>query len=99
MNMTETLAMPETKRVRFEARTDMHTLELFKKAASVTGTTSTTFVLEAAKDRALEVLARHDVTLVPTAQFDAIMAALDSPPVIIEPLVELFSRPEIFTRA
>jgi uncharacterized protein (DUF1778 family) len=65
---------------RIEARTDAETEERITRAAALTGTSVSTFVVSAAAERAEEVLARaRDVTFMYVEQFDVLMASLETP--------------------
>jgi uncharacterized protein (DUF1778 family) len=63
---------------RIEARTDAETEERIIRAAALTSTSVSTFVVSAAAQRADEILAQaQQVTVMPAEQFDALMASLD----------------------
>ena len=96
--MTDTLVRPAPARARFEARTSNETLALFREAARALQTSQTDFVLGAATEKALKVLARSDQTLMSPSQFDDMMDSLDAGPKVREPLVALLSRPRRFVR-
>ena len=68
------------KTARIEVRTDPESEALLKQAASLTNQTLTSFVLDAAEQRAKEVIAQAKTTVVPSAFFDELLDALDQPP-------------------
>jgi uncharacterized protein (DUF1778 family) len=88
-----------TKTRRLEARTDEDTYEMLVRAAEAEHETVSAFVVDAARGRAERVIARSDVTLMPNAEFDEMMAALSSAPRVIPALREAASRPRRFARA
>ena len=68
------------KTARIEVRTDPEREALLKQAASLTNQTLTSFVLDAAEQRAKEVVAEANTTIVPSTFFDELLLALDDPP-------------------
>jgi uncharacterized protein (DUF1778 family) len=68
-----------TKTDRIEVRTDTETGDLIRRGAELAHSSTSQFVIDAARDRAETLVARADVTLMPAAQFDALMASLDHP--------------------
>jgi uncharacterized protein (DUF1778 family) len=60
-------------------RADPDSDDRITRAAALTDTSVSAFVLSAALRQADEVLARADVIFMPTEQFDALMASLDMP--------------------
>lgn len=60
-------------------RADEASEELIARAAELGGQSVSAFVLGAATREADRVLGRADRTLMPAAQFDALVAALDEP--------------------
>jgi uncharacterized protein (DUF1778 family) len=68
------------KTARIEVRTDPEREALLKQAASLTNQTLTSFVLDAAEQRAKEVVAEATTTVVPSIFFDELLRALDDPP-------------------
>jgi uncharacterized protein (DUF1778 family) len=68
------------KTARIEVRTDPEREALLKQAASLTNQTLTSFVLDAAEQRAKEIVAEASTTIVPSAFFDELLLALDDPP-------------------
>lgn len=63
---------------RVEARVDPETSEEIARAAAVTSESVSAFVVRAAKAEAGRVLSRAEVTPMPSEQFDAMIAALDT---------------------
>ncbi len=68
------------KTARIEVRTDAEREALLKRAAGLTNQTLTNFILEAAEERALRVVAEANTTVVPAEYFDELLAALERPP-------------------
>lgn len=68
-----------TKTDRIEARLSPDERALIDRAAAITGTSSSAFVVSAAVDRADQVLAASMVTATPVDYFDRLVAALDDP--------------------
>ena len=96
--MVTTLTAPARKTQRFEARLDEETAKLLSDAASATGTSLSAFVLDAARDRAVEVMAMADITYVTKEVFVDMMAALNRPAQEIPELVELAAAPRVSRR-
>lgn len=68
-----------TRTKRIEMRADPDSEALISAAAAACRLSVSAFVLEAATDQAGRVLGRADLTLMPADQFDAFIAALDTP--------------------
>lgn len=68
-----------SKTERLELRVSADDKDVIAAAAAMERTTTTEFVRDAVLDRAEHVRARADRTLMPTGQFDALVAALDVP--------------------
>ncbi|BBX94723.1 type II toxin-antitoxin system TacA family antitoxin [Mycobacterium lacus] len=62
---------------RIELRVDQESAALFSRAAELVHEPVSEFVRRAATERAGQVLAREQVTVMPAAQFDALLSALD----------------------
>jgi uncharacterized protein (DUF1778 family) len=77
VNRTEQLA----------ARVDPARLERIRYASALQSTTVSAFVVEAAYEKAEQVIDEHRSTLVPSDYFDHLVAALDEPPRVIPELV------------
>lgn len=72
---------PTTKpanKARLEARIDADLDQLITEAAKQQGVSKTAFVSDAARDAALKVIARAEVTLMAAATFDQMMASIDN---------------------
>lgn len=72
-------AAPSSPRAkaRLEARIDADLDDLITQAAHQQGVSKTAFVSDAARDAALKVIARADVTLMAAEVFDQMMATID----------------------
>ncbi len=81
-----------TKTRRMEQRIDEETDALLTRAAAVTHESVSAFVVRSARTEASRVLARADVTLMPEAQFDRMLAALDEAPRRIPALADAAAR-------
>jgi uncharacterized protein (DUF1778 family) len=66
-----------TKTDRFEARLSRDQRTTLERAASLTGTSLSAFVIESALERAETLLAAEMSTTVPAAYFDKLLSALD----------------------
>ncbi len=64
-------------KARLEARIDADLDDLITHAAQAQGVSKTAFVSDAARDAALKVIARADVTLMAAEVFDQMMASID----------------------
>jgi uncharacterized protein (DUF1778 family) len=64
-------------KARLEARIDAELDALITQAAHKQGVSKTAFVSDAARDAALKVIARAEVTLMAAEVFDQMMASLD----------------------
>lgn len=71
--------MSMSKSERIELRVSPADKEAIAAAAAMEHATTTDFVRRAVLDRAQYVRARADHTLMPAAQFDGLVAALDTP--------------------
>ncbi|WP_433610005.1 DUF1778 domain-containing protein [Dactylosporangium sp. CA-139114] len=87
--------MAKTERIEMRATPEEH--ELILQAASLSHTSASAFVLEAARAAANRVLARADVTLMPEDQYEELLAALDQPTEIPN-LAGLAAKPRRFRR-
>lgn len=66
---------PKTDRI--EARLTAHERQRITAAARLAGESVSTFVVEAAVERANQTIADHEVLVVPSDYFDRLLAALD----------------------
>jgi uncharacterized protein (DUF1778 family) len=64
-------------KARLEARIDPDLDDLITQAAQKQGVSKTAFVSEAARNAALKVIARAEVTLMAAEVFDQMMASID----------------------
>lgn len=64
---------------RVEARLSPDDRERIEQAASVTGVSVSAFMVDAAVERADEIIAAATTTVVPADYFDALLEALDEP--------------------
>jgi uncharacterized protein (DUF1778 family) len=86
-------AQRPSKKERWDFRVHESSDALVTEAAILTGVTKTDFVVASAVDRAQSVIAeRQKVTMSPE-NFTRFVESLDSAPVAVPELVELFSRP------
>jgi uncharacterized protein (DUF1778 family) len=77
--------MPE-KTERIEARIAPERAERIRFASSLTHTSVSAFVVDAASEKAERVIAETSYTIVPDGYFDALLRALDKPAKPIEAL-------------
>lgn len=78
-NGTTMPAKEAAKDARIEVRIESDRLDYIQRAAAAVHEKPSDFVRKAAYDRASEVLAQDLVTMMPSAQFDELLAALDLP--------------------
>jgi uncharacterized protein (DUF1778 family) len=77
---------------RVEARVEPARAERIRFASALSHTSLSGFMVEAAAEKAEEVIAEHAYTLVPSSYFDELLASLDEPPEVIPELVEAAQR-------
>ncbi|MDR1237127.1 MAG: DUF1778 domain-containing protein [Propionibacteriaceae bacterium] len=92
-----TISAPLRSR-RLEARLDPDTDDLIAQAARIVGQSRSSFVVDSARDAAALIVARSDVTLMPTKQFDALISSLDQPDPAPR-LAAAFAEPRVFVRS
>lgn len=68
-----------TKTERVEARLSAEERDRIERAARFEGRSLSSFMVDAAVERADQVLADHTVTVLPADYFDTLVAALDAP--------------------
>ena len=68
-----------TKSERVEARLSPEQRERIEQAAQYEGRSVSSFMVDAAMERAEHLLAQRDVTTVPAEYFDHLLLALDDP--------------------
>lgn len=71
-------APPKVQRIDFRVSTGIKTL--FSRAAKLTGSSLSSFVIAAARERARLVLAEHDRIVLDNQAHDAFLKILGSPP-------------------
>lgn len=94
---TATRARAKGKSERIEARATADEAAVIARAAELSNSTVSAFVVGAAMAKAETVVARAGHTLMPAEQFDAMIAALDDSTPIDE-VVELAKRPRRIAR-
>lgn len=77
---------------RFEIRLPEEALSQIREAASLEKMSASKFALEAALDRAQEVIAAQHTWVVPVSFFEELLSALDAPPVVNEALAKARAR-------
>jgi uncharacterized protein (DUF1778 family) len=78
---------------RLEFRISPASRALIERAAELSGEQPTAFARAAAEERAERVVREHDeATIVPSAYFDELLAALDAPPTPNVALADAFAR-------
>lgn len=77
--MTATKTRSRTKTERFELRLSEDIAHDLDAAAATLGISKSQFACDAVSEKALNVLARSDVTLMDAQVFDRMMASLDHP--------------------
>jgi len=97
MPTTTTRTKSKTKSERLEARATEDEAAVIVRAAELLNATVSSFVVGAAVEKAATIVARAERTLMPAAQFDEMIAALDDATVVPE-IVELASRPRRVAR-
>lgn len=85
------------KSQRIEARVTEDDAQVIARAATILNASVSAFVVDAAVEKAETVVARADRTIMPAAQFDEMIAALDDPAPVPE-LLALTARPRRVTR-
>lgn len=73
---------------RIEARIEPDRAGRIRLASELLHTSVSSFMVEAAAEKAEEVIAEHAYTLVPDDYFNQLLAALDKPPAGVPKLVE-----------
>ena len=73
---------------RFEIRLPDEALRQIREAAGLERTSASKFALDAALNRAQEVIAAQRTWRVPVSFFEELLSALDAPPVVNEALAK-----------
>lgn len=76
---SEPLAAPETKG-SINLRIDARSRQLIDDAAAALGKTRTEFMIESARDRAIDALLDQRLFVLPSEQFDELLGILENPP-------------------
>jgi uncharacterized protein (DUF1778 family) len=82
----------KTRADRIEARVQPERAKRIRFASRLLQTSVSAFVVDAAAEKAEQVIAEHTYTSVPSRYFERLLAALDEPPVEIPALVEAAER-------
>ena len=72
-------ALEEPKSARMEQRTKPHVKATIEQAAALMGIDATSFVTNAAYERALETVSAHERTVLSAEDRDVFLAALENP--------------------
>ncbi len=81
-----------SKTDRIEARLAPEMAEKIKRAAALSGTSTSAFVVDAAADRAERLLRSQRETVVPAEFFDRLLESLDEPAKPVPALQKAFAR-------
>ncbi|MAQ14287.1 MAG: hypothetical protein CMN30_05780 [Sandaracinus sp.] len=87
-----TTATTKGAKARLEARIDPDLDHMIDEAARQLHLSKTAFISQMLREASMKVIARADVTLMDAAEFDRMVASLETPDESPE-LKELFSRP------
>lgn len=71
---------------RIEARVEPERMERIRRAAELQHASISAFVVDAAEEKAEQVILEQHETFVPSRFFDELLAALDRPPVVVPAL-------------
>lgn len=74
------MSVPKEKSERIDFRVRADFKALFARAAELSGTNLTAFIIEAARERASELIAQHERLVLNNAARDTLLAALARPP-------------------
>lgn len=77
---------------RIEARVEPERAERIRYAAALTHTSVSSFVVDAAVEKAEEVIGEERETIVPSDFFDSLLEALDEPPEVVPALKRAVDR-------
>jgi uncharacterized protein (DUF1778 family) len=89
--LLERTALAEVKKTTINLRVPQQTRELIDKAAAVVGKSRTEFMLESARQHAIDVLLDRQIFLLDAEQFKAFSAVLQNPPRANIELKKLFA--------
>lgn len=93
----EPLAAPEPKG-SINLRIDARSRQLIDDAAAALGKTRTEFMIESARDRAIDALLDQRLFVLPSEQFDELLDILENPPEPRPKLRALMARTPIWER-
>lgn len=96
MAVTADRSTARRKSQRIEARVTEDDARVIARAATLLNASVSSFVVDAALEKAETVVARADRTIMPAAQFEEMISALDDPTSVPE-LVALINRPRRIT--
>jgi len=96
MAVTADRSTARRKSQRIEARVTEDDARVIARAATLLNASVSSFVVGAALEKAETVVARADRTIMPAAQFEEMISALDDPTPVPE-LVALINRPRRIT--
>ena len=96
MAVTADRSTAKRKSQRIEARVTEDDARVIARAAALLNASVSSFVVDAALEKAETVVARADRTIMPAAQFEEMISALDNPTPVPE-LVALINRPRRIT--
>jgi uncharacterized protein (DUF1778 family) len=92
------IAVANAKECRLNLRATKEQRTVIERGASMHGQNVTDFVVSSAYEKAERVLAEQRNFVVPPAQWDAFVAALDRPTVRHERLARLLTEPSLLER-
>ena len=81
---------------RIEARVDPERAEQIRRAAELANQSVSAFVIDAAEQRAEQIILAHRETVVPAEFFDELLAALDRPAAAVPDLAKAAKRARKF---
>jgi uncharacterized protein (DUF1778 family) len=84
------------KEARFNLRVSLHEKEVIEKAAAITRSAASKFILENAYEAACKVLSEQNHFLLPAEQWKKFCRALDTPTKDIPALKKLLTEPGVF---
>ena len=77
---------------RIEVRVERERAKRIRLASELLHSSVSAFVVDAAVEKAEQVIADHSYTTLPGRYFDRLLAALDEPPVVVAALAKAASR-------
>ena len=87
--MPTTTTRTAIESARINLRTSQELKDLIERAASMTGATVSSFMLQSSADVARRVLAQQEVITLSDRDRDAFLTALDNPPEPTQALIDL----------